>query len=72
MGKERYIIELLQKYKIKEKCFQIVKAYHKKAMKYLKIFWEREKEKCKNEPALLPILRAYSYLRATKLKCDFL
>jgi len=69
-GKEEYvedIIELLKKYSIREKCLDIVKGYYKKAMEYLKAFWNPQyDEKLKH------IIKAYSYLRATQLRCDFI
>jgi len=69
-GKEEYvedIIELLKKNNIQEKCLDIVKGYYKKAMEYLKAFWNHQyDEKLKH------IIKAYSYLKATQLKCDFI
>jgi geranylgeranyl pyrophosphate synthase len=69
-GKEEYvqgIIELLKKNNIQEECLNVVKDYYKKAMENLKAFWnDRYDEKLRH------IIKAYSYLRATQLKCDFI
>lgn len=69
-GKEEHvsdILELLKRKKIEEECFNIVRDYHKKAMEELKAFWNPNYDK-----ELRYIIRAYSYLRATKLSCDFI
>ncbi|MCS7123711.1 MAG: polyprenyl synthetase family protein [Candidatus Aenigmarchaeota archaeon] len=69
-GKEEHVEEilaLLKRKEIEKECFNIVRNYHKKAMKELKVFWNSGyNEKLKH------IIRAYSYLRATKLGCDFI
>lgn len=69
-GKDEHveeIVELLKRKGIEKECFNIVREYHKKAMEELKAFWNPHYDK-----KLRYIIRAYSYLRATKLGCDFI
>lgn len=63
------VLSLMKKYKVPEICNQIISQHYKRAMSFLKNFWEELKTE---DETLRTILKCYSRLPLSKLQCDFL